>query len=490
MAEPVRERILVVVDDAAGRSVLARLLRQADYDVIEAASGYQALARCAEGPDLVVLDVKLPDLDGFEACRRIKADAVTRAILVLHVSDALVEDEAKVRALDSGADGYLAQPVDPHLFLAHCRALLRIRRAERALAEQEGRFRQILENLDAVFYLVSADGSQVFYVNAAFETVWQRSRESLYANGRTWLAGIHPEDQPRVLASVQRRWAGASESWEDNFRVLRPDGSVRWVWGRTFLVHDADGAADRFAGFAQDMTRQRSTEEALHRREEQIRTLVAHLQAAREDERRHVAREIHDELGQSLTGLKLELAWVARKLARGRPALARRIGEMSALTDATIQAVQRISTNLRPRILDDLGLVAALEWLARDLSARTGMACRFETGLERLDLPPAVASHVFRLFQEAFTNAVRHSGGSKVVASLARDDGRLVAEVQDDGGGFPEAVLRDPHSTGLAGMRERARSLGGEIAFLAAPGGGTLVRLSCPIPGGPEASVA
>ncbi len=238
-------------------------------------------------------------------------------------------------------------------------------------------------------------------------------------------------------------------------------------------------------GVGHDVTEQRQAGEALLSSREEFARLAAHLQRIREEERAHIAREIHDELGQALTALKMELAAVEAGLKATRSRFQARARAGMIQVDAMIRAVQRIATSLRPGVLDDLGLVPALEWLVRDVESRSGIRCRFATDLERLDLGPEAEAQVFRLCQEALTNVVRHSGASRAEVVLARaDGGPLVLQVRDDGRGLPAEAGRAPRSLGLGllGMRERARLLGGAIEFDGAPGAGTVVTVRWPWP--------
>jgi len=231
---------------------------------------------------------------------------------------------------------------------------------------------------------------------------------------------------------------------------------------------------------------------AIERRqlEDQLRELSAHVESIREDERTGIAREIHDDLGQALTALKMDLAWLGRRLADGRPedgsVLRERIQGMSDLTDAVIERVRRISAELRPGVLDDLGLLAAFEWQGQEFEQRTEATCsiRSNFGDERLD--PAVSTAVFRIFQEALTNVARHARAHHVDVTLVREDGHLTMTVQDDGVGIPAEAGQSLTALGLLGMRERARRLGGTASVLPAEEGGTVVRVRVPLAGGPR----
>ncbi len=213
--------------------------------------------------------------------------------------------------------------------------------------------------------------------------------------------------------------------------------------------------------------------------EDQLRALSAHVESVREDERTGIAREIHDVLGQELTALKMDLAWLARR-ATGQEALLEKLQAMSEATDEIIQQVRRISSELRPGVLDDLGLLAAIEWQAQEFEQRTGTLSTVESNLGDAQLPRDVSTALFRIFQEALTNVARHAEAEEVTVRLWLEGDELCLEVRDDGRGITHAQAGNPRSLGLLGIRERARRLGGGATVLAAPSGGTVVSVHVP----------
>jgi len=219
---------------------------------------------------------------------------------------------------------------------------------------------------------------------------------------------------------------------------------------------------------------------AIERRQldDQLRALSDRIEAIREDERTNIAREIHDELGHALTALKLDIAWVARRTQDG--AVSGKLDEMAASADAILAAVRRISAELRPGILDSLGLRAAIEWQAEDFARHANIPCAVRSEAGDLQLDSALATAVFRIFQEALTNVARHAGATRVDVELRLEHGNLVLEIADDGVGVPEISPRNS-TLGLLGMRERARRLGGDCVVRRRSPRGTLVAVSVPL---------
>ena len=226
---------------------------------------------------------------------------------------------------------------------------------------------------------------------------------------------------------------------------------------------------------------------AIERRQidERALALSERTEAIREDERTSISRELHDQLGQSLTALKLDISWVARRVA-GDPAMIRKLEEMKQAADGIIQSVGRISAGLRPGILDLLGLEAAIKWQSQEFTKQTGIACELRARLDDWPLDSSLATAVFRIFQEALTNVTRHANASRVTVDLGLEGSVVVLEVADDGVGLPSAVPRG-RSLGLLGMGERARRLGGDCVVRQRDPTGTLVSLRIPLAASPHA---
>lgn len=235
------------------------------------------------------------------------------------------------------------------------------------------------------------------------------------------------------------------------------------------------------AALAREIAARMLMEEELRSAGERLRASTAEVESEREDERTRLAREIHDELGQALTGLKMDLSWLERKLPGAQVEAARRMKSMRRLTDAALQSVQRISSALRPPVLDDVGLVGTLRWQATEFQVRTGIRCKTDLPAEEPAMDRARSTAAFRVLQEALSNVERHSGATRVDVSVRVDGGRLLLGIADNGRGVSKAQLRDPHSLGLLGIRERAFLLGGEVAIEGKSGVGTTVMLCIPL---------
>jgi PAS domain S-box-containing protein len=332
--------------------------------------------------------------------------------------------------------------------------------AEQALRESERRYRELFEANPHPMWVYDIQTLQFLAVNDAAIAHYGYSREEFL--GRT-IADIRPaEDVERLLAKVQAVTEGF-----DNAGVWRHQlkgGSLIEV---EVVSHTLDfGGRRAELVLANNITARRKAEAAQQ-------ALTRRLQTVREEERARLARELHDQLGQALTGLKMDLGWLGR---RGAPS--EKLAEMTERINETIETVRRLSTELRPGVLDDLGLAAALEWQAENFQQRSGIRCEFVGKAPALDAERSTA--LFRIFQESLTNVARHAQAKRVTTCLSVADGEVMLEVADDGSGITPAAVTAPQSLGLLGMRERAAAVGGTVEIRGVHGKGTTVTVKIP----------
>jgi PAS domain S-box-containing protein len=298
---------------------------------------------------------------------------------------------------------------------------------------------------------------------------------------------IHPEDLGGLKRAVEKAVL-THTPYTHEFRVKHLDGSEHWIAGRAEARYDAAGEAVRLIGVITDISENKRAEAERAALTGRIRAFAARVENVREEERTRIAREIHDVLAQELTRVKIDLIWIGKRVSQPIPAanfgaLMERVAGATAQTDAAITAVQKIATELRPVILDRLGLSAAVEWQAEDFTRRTGIPCRAEIPAGELLLDGPRATALFRILQESLTNVVRHAQATSVEVALRRTPAAVSLVIRDNGVGITADQINDSRSIGLVGIRERAVAFGGRAEFSGAQGSGTTVTVELPANG-------
>ena len=285
------------------------------------------------------------------------------------------------------------------------------------------------------------------------------------------------------LATAKARWRNFFDRghYHSETEERRLDGTFMYVEGDYIVIRDELDRIVGHFGIQRDVTDRHLADAQIRASRQQLRALATRLQKVREEERTQIAREFHDELGQALTGLKLDLAWMKNRLPRDHEAIQQCVSVMERI-DQTITSVRRIATELRPSVLDQLGLAAAIEWLGQEFATRTGIEVNADLCVEGCSVPDDLGSSAFRILQESLTNVARHAGAKHVTIRMIQRDDELTLEVLDDGVGMPAERLEGTTSLGLIGMRERALACGGELSIDGTPGKGTTVLLRVPLP--------
>jgi PAS domain S-box-containing protein len=352
-------------------------------------------------------------------------------------------------------------------------ALAQRRRAEDALKKLSSAVEQAADSV----MIANRDGV-IEYVNPAFETLtgWA-AREVIGGTARILKSGVHG---PEFYANLWRTIT-AGQVFRAVFVNRKKNGEPYDEEKIITPLRDARGEISHFVSAARDITERKRADEQLRSSREELRALAAHVESVREEERSRIAREIHDELGQALTALRFDLCRLGG-VALGDPnVLGQRVTGMTMLIDRTIASVRRIATELRPGVLDDLGLAAAIEWQAHEFEARTGIGCAVVTPSADPELGRDVSTAVFRIFQETLTNVARHARARHAEVTLSTDGERVRLVMRDDGRGITDAEVGGRRSLGLLGMRERARLLGGHVTIVGRPGEGTTVSVELPV---------
>jgi signal transduction histidine kinase len=296
-----------------------------------------------------------------------------------------------------------------------------------------------------------------------------------------WLRAVHPKDEDRVREQWDRAVAARS-LFQVEYRFQLPTGTASWVLGQAAPEVDDRGDLVGYVGTVTDISDRVRSETRLKKSFQKLRSLASRLQTVREEERTEISREVHDSLGQALTALSFDLAWLEGKLPADFPALLERCRSMQVIVEDILRTTQRLCMQLRPHLLDNLGLAAAIEWQLQEFENRTHIACRFHK-LDETGIGQESATAAFRILQEALTNVARHAQANAVEVRLLSEPGHLVLEISDNGKGIADADLSSIGSIGILGMKERTLALGGELYIKGCPGKGTTVTLRIPCPG-------
>lgn len=379
-------RILTVDDNEALRYSLVRSLRDAGYEVVEAKTGAEAIARAAELPDLITLDINLPDISGYQVCRKIKADPATTHIPILHVSSTFVDPQSRIQGLEGGADAYLSEPIDRGELVATVGALLRLKRAETAARLQAE--------------AAEAARRELAQLNATLEVrVSERTAELKIAN-------------------------------------------------------------------------------------EGLRELSVRLLLLQDEERRRIARELHDTVGQLLAAMTMNMAVVEVELGSLSPEAQKAFFENRAFVQQILGGIRTISHLLHPPLLDESGLPSALSWYVEEFSQRSGIKVNLELSPNFERFASELETAVFRIVQEALGNIHRHSQSPTANIRVIADHERLSLEIRDEGRGIPTEMQQQIKmgirtGVGLRGMRERVAQMGGKLEIQSSEKG-TAIRASFP----------
>ncbi len=362
--------------------------------------------------------------------------------------------------------------------LAFVRDISDRKKADIALKESENHLRTILQTEPECIKLLRKNGELEDMNPAGLAMIEADDFEQV--KGKSILNIINKPYRKAFQSLTENVFKGKSGTLE--FEITGLKGTMRWLSTNAVPLKDAEGKIVSLLGVTRDITDRKKAEEEIKKTAEELRQLTAHLQKIREEERKRIGREIHDELGQQLTAIKMDVAWIDKKTPPETTVLKNKLKNIITLLDGSNKSIRRILSELRPGILDDYGLLEALEWINKQFTSNTGIPVEFNTAETDIKLPDDMSTGIFRIYQEAFTNITRYAGAKKVVASLHINYNTIEVKIKDDGIGFDPSLIQQRKSFGILGMKERILSLEGNFDLETSPGKGTKITIRVPYP--------
>lgn len=477
-------KLLLVEDSTDDAELVLAALSSSGFDVSAYRVENSAEMREAldeESWDVVLSDFNLPEFSTMEALDILKSSGLDIPFIVV---SGCIGEETAVALMKSGAHDFVMKGNLGRLVPALKRELNEAgvrrekRRMELALKRSEARFSAMTNNVPGMVfqYLLGGSKGRFTYVSEGSAAICGLSPSHLASDPDAFMALLSEADTKTFIAARDRS-AAALGAWNWEGQILLSGGHVKWINLRATPRRVEDGSL-LWDGVLFNITESKQKEEEIRWSRELLRQLSAHRDSVREEERKRIAREIHDELGQALTALKIDVDWLIQRYAQEEKA-GQRLRSMSNILAGTVDSVRRIAEHLRPGMLDDLGLAAAIEWQVEQFSERTGIDCELAMNREEFDLDDRIATCVFRIVQEALTNVARHAGADFVHVTVEQENGEIALEVRDNGRGFQENPKK--RSYGLLGIKERAKMLGGEVNIASIPGNGASVCVRLPV---------
>ncbi|HTL60040.1 MAG TPA: response regulator [Nitrospira sp.] len=430
--------------------------------------------------DAVLLDLSLPDSQGIDTLTRVRAAKPSMPIVVLTSLD---DEVLGLQLLQAGAQDYLVKgELTASLLRRSLRYAAERKRAEVELRRSEVFLESIVENIPHMIFVKDAGELRFVRFNRAGEELLGHTRQNLIGKSDYEL---FPKEEADFFTGADRDVLRKCEVLDiPEEPILTRAKGQRCLHTKKIPILDENGQPVYLLGISEDITERKRAENQLQRSFELLRTLSQRLDVVREEERTRIARELHDELGVRMTCMKMDLTRLLGMLRESlfpREKMEDKIRSMSADADSTIAEVQRLAAELRPGVLDDLGLIAAIEWQCQDFERRSGIRCLCEASSDEIKISPSRATAAFRICQEALTNIVRHAKATFVRVLIKESGDDVLIEIQDNGSGIPADKINDGSSLGLLGMKERSMAIGGWLSIAGWPGKGTTVtlRLRC-----------
>ncbi|MGK2862968.1 MAG: PAS domain S-box protein [Chitinophagaceae bacterium] len=478
MADPLR--ILMLEDDPIDAEIIQWALVENKECIFNVAVNKEAYCTALDefSPDLILADNALPRFNAKEALEILQQRSLNIPFILV---TGTVSEEFAANIIRLGADDYILKDRLARLPAAINSALHR-KRFEAAVKHSEDVRRLIMNAaLDAI---VCINPSGII-------TIWNSQAEKMFGWKEDEIIGKRLEETiiPESYREAHRHGfnhylqTGEGPILNKVFEISALHFSGEEFPVELAIVPVNKGSDEFFCAFIRDITIRKKEEEKLQHSYEEIRRLASHLQEVREEERLIISREIHDQLGQQLTVMKMDISWLNKRLNLSKNDVANeKLVELNAMVDETIKTVRKIAADLRPSLLDDLGLGAAIEWHLSDFEKRAGIAVHYKGINEELLLPIVSKTGLFRIVQESLTNIARYAKAKNIDVSLEKNNGNILLTIQDDGIGFDPEKIALKKTLGIVGMRERTAMMGGNYEISSTQGKGTITKVNVPLP--------
>jgi len=479
--------ILIIEDSEDDALLLVGCFKRAGYGIeFRRVDNANATSQALDSDrwDAILSDHSMP---GFNALAALELMQELGLDLPFIIVSGVIDEETAIAAMRAGAHDYLSKDRLDRLVPAVEREIREAgNRAERrsalaAVRENEARFRALVSNIPGmVFQLLrtSSGDLRFLYVSEGAITLLGLPAQELAAESRLFFDALHPDDRETFNAALSKSASELSQlNWDG--RISGANGALLWINVRS-APRNISGNEIQWEGIVSNITQSKLAENELRESRAQLAELSTHLEAAKEEERERIARDIHDELGGTLVAIKIETSLLANKQPSDPLQLRRKVRGIEDLIDEAISTAGRVARELRPGILKDFGLAAAIECQADDFSHRMGLRCDTTGITHDIDPDEETSLALFRIFQEALTNVAKHANATWVSIRLTVAGDDLILEISDNGRGVSAEDMSKPKSFGLRGIRERMRGLGGSLELARITPTGTRVVLRAP----------
>lgn len=469
--------ILIVDDHEDSLTYLEILMRTHNVNIIKSFSGKEALSKIIGIKiALAIIDVQMPLMNGFELALLIKKQQKSQFIPIIYLTAYYKETENVRKGYETGAVDYLIKPIDKTIILSKINVFLELDRnkyqilndkfnlekiiqeyelTKQTLTFSEEKYRTMIENSNDLIWMLDENGKFSFFNKQVEKTTAYKFKD---CEGKSIFQIVTKKDFPLIKEVLSKNQNGEKQNYQLRIKI-KNKRSIMLKINMAPIVKD--NLIKGSVSFAQDISKLINTEKKIVKSNRDLLKLSVYVEELRENERKKIALDLHDDLGQKLTALNIDFAWLKKKQPKGNIKFSEKLVSMEFLLKESIESVRKIAFDLRPPIIDDLGLMSAIEWQANEFEKHTEISCNTDLLSEDIYLTTELSINIFRIVQEALTNVSKHSQASKVIIRITTKDNILKLKIVDNGIGLKKNQRPNSNSFGLLGMSERTKLCGG-----------------------------